>query len=81
MDRDRHREEVACYRTALVCRNGHVATDDLEGAPEKNQVFCRECGAEKSQSARTATSLFTVKHSQFDSLQDRQTLPAPTAGR
>lgn len=43
---DEYNNEIAHYRTALICRNGHTATEDIEGYPEKSQRFCKECGAE-----------------------------------
>ncbi len=43
---EEYENEVSHYRTALICRNGHTATDDIEGYPERKQRFCKECGAE-----------------------------------
>ncbi len=37
--------EVAHYRTAMVCENRHIVTDDIEGSPGKKAPFCTECGA------------------------------------
>ncbi|MBE3098763.1 MAG: DUF2321 domain-containing protein [Planctomycetes bacterium] len=32
------------YQSALVCGNGHVINDDVEGQPSRNRSFCEECG-------------------------------------
>jgi len=32
------------YKTAAVCPNGHVATDDIEISPGLAGKFCKECG-------------------------------------
>lgn len=37
--------EVAHYRTAMVCENGHLITDNVEGSPERKAAFCTDCGA------------------------------------
>lgn len=42
---DQEDDEVAHYRTAMVCENGHTVTDDVEGSPERTAAFCPECGA------------------------------------
>lgn len=34
------------YNTALICLNGHIATDSLETVPEVYSPFCRNCGKE-----------------------------------
>jgi hypothetical protein len=36
---------MAHYRTALICRNGHVVTGSIEGSSEMHHPFCKKCGA------------------------------------
>lgn len=33
------------YRTAMVCENGHLITDSLEGSPGMAAPYCGKCGA------------------------------------
>lgn len=36
---------MAHYRTAQICENGHIITDDIQFASARMSKFCADCGA------------------------------------
>jgi hypothetical protein len=37
-------DDRSYYSQALVCRNGHAATADIQGNPERREDYCSKCG-------------------------------------